>query len=102
MIEGLHFDFEAKELERHLDKKAEHHLVRWEWYDVQITKLEAGGMKDEQVTGGNPLQNMKERRDKHLARKEFFELLRDHLVKGETYRLSEPNLVNIELISRYL
>ena len=102
MIEGLHFDIEFGEMKEHLLKKARHHDERRTWYERRIHDLKEGGVEtDHQVSGGNPLENLRNQATKHEGRSEFFQFLADHLIENETYRLSESDLRTLEFISRY-
>ena len=100
MIEGLHFDVEYKEMKQHLEVKANHHFGRKQFYFSQAEKLEAGDAEAMDYTGGDPVKALKDKGKIHYSKMEFFQFMADHLIKGETYRLSESDLLTIEFISR--
>jgi hypothetical protein len=102
MIEGLYFDIEYDELKKHLEDKVFHHNSRTTWYQQRITDLKAGGVEsDAQVSGGSPISNLENQAKSHKQRADLFAFMADHLIEGETYRLSENELIKVELISRY-
>lgn len=99
MIEGLHFDLEHEELRNHLEERAEYHAERADWYQARYDELKAGGVEsDAAISGGNPLSNIESNVEKHKKLVQLFGFMADHLVKTETYRLSENDLIRIEII----
>lgn len=102
MIEGLHFDLSHDELKDHLEHKASFHCDRQAWYQERVKDLRAGDtdLEDQQISGGNPIQNLENQIKKHGGRADLFQFLADHLV-NETYRLSESDLKELEFIGRY-
>lgn len=102
MIEGLHFDIEFNEMKEHLLVKARYHDGRRVWYHRRIHDLKEGGVEaGNQVSGGDPIANLQSQAKKHEGRSEFFQFMADHLIEGETYRLSEGDLRTLEFVSRY-
>ena len=100
MIEGLHFDVPFEEMKKRLLIKVTHHLGRADWYRARVSDLKAGSPNiDHNVTGGNPVSQLESRAETHQNRAEFFTFMADHLIKGETYRLSERDLITLEFIS---
>ena len=103
MIEGLHLDFTARELKAHCEDRELYHLGRAEWYTGQADQLREG-METEQLkkfgnaTGGDPLANLELSAKQHTAKANLFEMVRTHLVEGETYRLSESDCRRIDLL----
>jgi len=100
MIEGLHFDVEYKEMKEHLEQKAQHHFSRKQFYFSQAVKLVEGEVESMDYTGGDPVKALNDKGKQHYARMEFFQFMADHLIKDETYRLSEGDLLTLEFISR--
>ena len=100
MIEGLHFDIPFEEMKERLLIKVNHHINRAAWYHDRVRDLKAGSPDiDLKVTGGNPVSQLESRVETHQNRAEFFTFMADHLIKGETYRLSERDLITLEFIS---
>lgn len=100
MIEGFKLDFTGEELKDHVAKKVQYHLERAAFYDQQAKQLAAGGAQPAQFTGGDPIRALQEQGKTHARRSEFFDVLTKHIVRGETYRLSEDDLIKLEIISR--
>lgn len=109
MIEGLHFDIEFDEMKEHLRAKARHHDDRRLFYEKQVKALGgklAGELSDGERpphytgTSGDPMDVLRNKAISHEGRSSFFQFMADHLVEGETYRLSEGDLMTLEFISR--
>jgi len=100
MIEGLQFDIEFDEMEKHLLDKALHHDERRLFYGKQAKMLEDGKAEGMDYTGGDPVKALRDKGVVHQNRSELFQFMADHLIAGETYRLSESDLMTLEFISR--
>ncbi len=107
MIEGLHFDVPYEEMKTHLYKRSAYHLAKSEEFSKQwgaekarLESLEADMQPDPRMT--SVLTNkdeLKGKYRKHRALCEIFEFLEDHLIVGESYRLTKRELVELEFIS---
>ena len=108
MIEGLHFDIEFDEMKKHLLDKALHHLGRKDFYERQVRALGgelSSGLPEDRSPqysgqGNDPMEALRHKAVSHEGRATFFQFMAEHLVKGETYRLSESDLMTLEFISR--
>jgi len=100
MIEGLKFDIECEEMGDHLCEKARHHDERRLFYEKSAQRLEEGKAEGMDYTGGDPIKALRDKGRTHRNRSEFFQFMADHLIEGETYRLSESDLLTLEFISR--
>jgi hypothetical protein len=100
MIEGLQFDIEFEEMGDHLREKARHHDERRVFYERQAKTLEEGKAEGMDYTGGDPIKALRDKGRVHQNRSELFQFMADHLIEGETYRLSESDLMTLEFISR--
>jgi hypothetical protein len=99
MINGLCIDVSAKELREHLAARADHHAEKAEWYKGQAAALSKGGAG----TGmsNDPVSSLEESGQRHQEKAAYFRFMEQHLVENETYRLSQEDLGQIELSSRY-
>ena len=99
MINGLHVDVSAKELKEHLATRADHHVRKAKWYKSQAAALNQGGA----ATGmsNDPVRSLEASEEQHREKAAYFRFMERHLVKNETYRLSQDDLSQIELSSRY-
>jgi hypothetical protein len=99
MITGLCVDISAKELREQLASRARHHEKKAKWYKGQAAALTRGGA----ATGvsNDPVRSLEESEKQHREKAAYFRFMEQHLVKNETYRLSQEDLGRIELASRY-
>jgi hypothetical protein len=99
MITGLCIDVSAKELRKHLAARAGHHERKAKWYKGQAAALTKGGA----ATGmsNDPVRSLEESEQRHREKAAYFRFMEQHIVENETYRLSQEDLGQIELASRY-
>jgi hypothetical protein len=100
MIEGLKIDITCSELKVHLEERAEYHRKKTEWYAKQVSSLREGGA-DSTHMSNDPVSSLAGSAKSHKERASYFAFLAKHLVADEVYRLSESDLGEIELASRY-
>lgn len=107
MIEGMHFDFSGKELKDHFIKRAERNKMRAASFEKELTHF-----KDDEETDqreeiermysnkaiGSAKDTLKSRMKHYRQRAMFFMIAADHVVATETYRLSENELTNLEIV----
>lgn len=98
MIEGLKFDIDADEMDSHLKAREKHHTDRVLFYADKAGALQAGGAEAMNYTNGDPVRALKDRETEHRHKIALFNFLRRHIVAGETYRLTESELVKLEFI----
>lgn len=103
MIEGFRIEVTADELARHLDERIRHHHDRAADFERRAKELEVIGHSgldddDEGLVGCWGLNDQLERKTaRHRDRETVLVYLRNHLVAGEVYRLSEGDLRSLEL-----
>ena len=100
MIEGLKIEIPTEELRAHIEGRARHHREKAEWYEGQVRNLRAGGLSEHHVSN-DPVSSLERSEDSHRERAAFFSFLAEHLIEGETYRLTEDDLARLEFVSRY-
>lgn len=108
MIEGIQFDISSVELAAHLKTRVEHHQKRADWYGSKETSLAEGEFDEESrnkmstTNSSNPVEQMRAGRKRHVAKVSLFRFMAEHVVRNETYRLSESDLQRLELtLSEY-
>ena len=101
MITGLKLDFTVDELKAQLDERITYHQNKANWYREKVVGLRDGGIRPEAVTN-DPVSSLEHSGLNHQQKADFFDVIRLHLVPGETYRLDENDLARLEFISRYL
>jgi hypothetical protein len=99
MINGLCIDVSAKELKAHLAARADHHEQKADWYKTQAATLSEGGVS----TGmsNDPVRSLEQSAQQHREKAAYFRFMEQHIIENETYRLSQDDLSQIELSSRY-
>jgi len=100
VINGLHFDITSQELAEHLQIRLLHHQERSAFYRQQAATLESGGAEAAKYTNGDPVRSLRTKEDEHIRKSQLFDFMVRHVVKNETYRLSESDLISIEFVSR--
>ncbi len=107
MIEGLKLDVRAEELVRRLEERIAYHRSKAEAYGAQIEKLgEIPSIGEEEeddvvaLTRGreSPRISLERKVKEHVDRAAILTFLRDHIVPGEVYRLSEQDLRMAEIL----
>lgn len=103
MIEGIQFDIGSQELADHLTKRVEHHQKRSKWYAEKAASLEEGDFDKEtrqkmsNTNNVNPVETFKSGAKRHRQKASLFTFMSSHVVKNETYRLSQSDLDRLEL-----
>lgn len=99
MIEGLKLDVRAEELVARLDERVAVHQAKADAYSAQLRRLGAIGPdpEDDDVMAdlrgnGSPRHSLERKHQQHSERIALLTFLRDHLVPGEVYRLSQEDL----------
>jgi len=110
VIEGLKLDVRADELVERLGERIAHHRERAAAYEAQLARLgevvpEVG--EDDPVLDGfrapeRPQVSLERKRGEHAGRAEVLAFIRDHIVRGEVYRLDEEDLRGAEILPRRL
>jgi hypothetical protein len=101
MIDGLIIQVSSAEIEEHLRERASHHQERRMFYERQVASLKEGGLRAQRVSN-DPVGSLQESAHRHGEREAFLRFMAEHIVPDETYRLSEQDLIRIEIVSRYL
>ena len=99
MIEGLKLDVRAEELKTRIGARIAEHQARVDAYARQLKRLadiEPEPDDDDVVSeirgGGSPRSAVERKHQQHSERVSLLTFLRDHLVEGEVYRLSQEDL----------
>jgi hypothetical protein len=99
MIEGLRIEMTFDELFARLTERIAHHQDGVAAFEERLLQEAHGdgadGLNPEalfQPRGCTPRQMLEVQRDEHREQVRFLELLREHLVRGEVYRLDEEDL----------
>jgi hypothetical protein len=110
MIEGIQFDIPSRELSEHLRERVTHHRQRSVFFATQAKQLEDGVPDAKEASGkvnysnatSNPLEALKSSAITHEQKADLFCLMIKYLVKDETYRLTENDLLKLEFTSQRL
>ena len=105
MVEGLKLDVRAEELIARLDERVSAHRAKADAYGAQLRRLGEIGPdpEDDNVVAelrgrGSPRRSLEQKHQLHTQRAALLTFMRDHLVAGEIYRLSEEDLRFAELL----
>lgn len=106
MIHGLLLDVKADELIARLRVRVAHHESKAKAYELQLRKqAKASQTLEEDHDGGlrlsapeSPVQKLARKKREHAERAVALKFVRDHVVRGEVYRLGESDLRLAELV----
>lgn len=102
MIEGLKIEVESKELVELIDVRVEYHKGKAELYDSQLQLLKDEPGLENMDLSNDPRRSLRDKIRHHGDKVGFFSFLRDHVIPNETYRLTETDLLRLELLSRWI
>jgi hypothetical protein len=104
MIDGMRLDVSADEIATVLDLRIADYLSRAEADEHNAKKLESteGGDDDDDdeigVYGSSAATRLRRRAQRARERRDALTFMRNHLVRGETYRLSADDLRVLEVL----
>lgn len=101
MISGIILEFTADELRRHLEERATYHLERARQYEERVDSLKEMGREEQEGVSNDPVRSLEHSRKEHQEKGAFFTIVAEHLIPGETYRLSFGDLRSLEFTSKY-
>lgn len=103
MIEGIKIDMTTDELRKHVEERAAFHGKKADWYASRAADLQGGIAEHGNLSNhsNDPVSSLVNSSKTHQERATFFKVIADHLVPDETYRLSQQDLAQLELFSRY-
>jgi hypothetical protein len=104
VIQGFSIVVPASELSRYLESRAQHHFQRAAECDSSRARLEREASSDlldthEPVRESSPslFDDLQRRSADHRAQAEALRFASDHVVTGETYRLSQLDLRMLDM-----
>jgi len=102
MIDGLKLDITADELVRLLDVRISEHTRNAAADDSAAEQshksIRPDDLDDEWEIEGPPGGRLRRRAQQARARAEALTFMRDHIIRGEIYRLSESDLRTLEIL----
>lgn len=108
MIQGLHFDVGSDELSAVLQTRIDQCEKKVVMFEAQAKKqaelTKELGSEDAEMPkfSGDQATNLQAKADEYKQKKKEYEFLRDHIIKGETYRLDRSDLNYLGIVkSRY-
>jgi hypothetical protein len=103
MIDGIRIEVSSHELVETLTDRARFHEAKVAAYALQLQGVEKAreGTSDLQFSN-DPRQQLGQALQRHRQQAAFFRFMADHVIPKETYRLTEQDLVRLELTDRYL
>ena len=102
MIEGMKLDFTTEQLKKHCATRIAYHEKRAVFFADEAKRFaddarEADLVSNRGYTAGKGDLLARAENNKKMAA--YFKIVSDHLVPGETYRLSDSELSRLELTS---
>ena len=101
MIEGIKLDFTSDQLKAHVGERIVFHSQKEKWYQQQVLALRSGGVRPDSGVSNDPVTSLERSMSDHAQKAGLFQVIADHIVSNEVYRLSESDLSRLEFISRY-
>lgn len=106
MIEGLKIEVSGEELKRIAQARAEYHVKRAEFYRDQAASLkegldEAARESPKNYTSNDPVRDLVMKEKDHGRKQRYFQFLADHVVVGDTYRLVQKDLGDLEITDQW-
>ncbi len=102
MIEGLRLDVTADEMVKLLDQRITEHMQHAADDETDAKKLDATARSDdEEDEYADDLSvgaRLRRRAQRARERTEALTFMRDHVVRGETYRLTNDDLRTLEIL----
>ena len=99
MITGLCIDVSASELRQHLAARADYHEKKSKWYAGNAAGLRKGGVPS--GMSNDPVRSLEASEQQHREKSAYLRFMEQHIIEKETYRLSQDDLGQIELASRF-
>lgn len=103
MITGFQLDISSEELILHLNGKRDYHKNKADSYKRQLDSI-SKLMEDDpgrKLQTNNPEESLKQPYKNHLGKSQFFGFCADHVIIGETYRLTQNDLISLEFVERF-
>jgi hypothetical protein len=103
MIEGLRVDVSADEIVKLLDQRIAEHRDNAEIDDENAKKLDAVKRPDDLeddiwVDDATATSRLRRRAQRERSRMEALMFMRDHVIRGEIYRLTTDDLRTLEIL----
>jgi hypothetical protein len=99
MITGLVFEITSAELKAHCEGQAQAHAVKVGEYEKSIEGVRRL-QEDARHTSMDAGKDLAGRMAQHKARVQYFTFCAAHIIRNETYRLSESDLNTIGFVER--
>src|SRR4051812_17533779 len=97
MIIGVHCDIQTEEMGQLIEKQIAYHLEKVTFYGNTAKELEANGMK-RGAGSRDALGDIEDKVREHERQRDRLMFIRDHLVPGETYRLSDSDMSSLGFV----
>lgn len=101
MIEGIKIDMQYADLKAHVEARAEFHRTKAAWYRSNVENLRSGGVEPAFNVSNDPASSLKRSEESHEQKCAYFQIISKYLIEGETYRLSESDLVRLEFAANF-
>ncbi len=106
MIEGLRLDVTADEIVKLIDRRITEHTENAETDEADAKKFDVTARTDEDDEYADEMSvgaRLRRRAQRERERADALGFMRNHVVRGETYRLTNDDLRTLEILpGRYL
>lgn len=102
----MQVDVSSDELLKILKERKKHHDDKSAAYSKQageLTKVISAIEEDMdigKVSNGTPAESMERKAREHSEKARYYEFMIDHVIKNDTYRLSQEDLVRLGITAR--
>ena len=102
MIEGLQVKVVGQELRELCETRSKYHSERALVYEQQAKAMEEAKIEGANVSGGDPVQNLKSKMESHLAEADEMKFIAAHIDINECYLLGREDLYKLGIVkSKY-
>lgn len=100
MIEGLKVTVNGHEVITLCENRAAHHRERAKVYADQVTSMEKNQIEGMNYSGGNPLDNLRQKQEQHEDSAAELDFIAKHILPAETYLLDREALHKLGISQR--
>lgn len=98
MIDGLRLDINADELVKLLDDRINEHIENADSDEENARRLDATKRAQEEDWEDDQGSRLRRRAQGERDRADALTFMRNHVIRGETYRLTENDLRTLEIL----
>jgi len=107
MITGLQVDVLSAELVGIMQERLKYHQDKADVFEKNAAELMKTiknieeDMSTGKVSGGNPAEQLQTKAREHKEKATYYKFMIEHVIKNDTYRLSQEDLARLGITARY-